>query len=109
MFAKLLLVIIVAGATGGALLVNRQHLIDTAHDIARSHQRLGEQEQVLWRLRTEIAEHVTPEDVRRHMDRLGGSWVAMPDGAADDAARAARLAGSEPAQPIAPADANLGG
>lgn len=112
MFAKLLLIILIAGATGGALLVNRQQRIDTAHDIAQSHQRLNRQEQVLWRLRTEIAGRVRPEDVRRRMHELGGVWVAMPDNPAIRRPRATRLAGvaeDEPAPDFDHHEEDLGG
>lgn len=79
MLPKLLLIIVVAGAAAAALLVNRQHRIDTAHEISTIHQRMLSQEQTLWRMRAEIARQVRPEQVRQQMKRVGGQWVAIPE------------------------------
>lgn len=78
MFPKLLLIILVAGAIAAALLVNRQHRIDTAHEITVLHERLTAKEQTLWRLETEIARRLRPEAIRRQLERMGGEWVALP-------------------------------
>lgn len=78
MFPKLLLIILAAGAIAAALLVNRQHRIDTAHEITGLHQRLTGQEQTLWKLETEIAHRLRPEEIRRELERMGGEWVALP-------------------------------
>lgn len=78
MFPKLLLIILVAGATAGALLVNRQHRIDTAHEISSLHQRLLSQEQTLWRLKSDLAERTRPEQIRRAKETLNASWVSIP-------------------------------
>lgn len=78
MFAKLLLIILAAGAIAAALLVNRQHRIDTAHEITSLHQRLTAKEQTLWKLEAEIARRLRPEEIRRELERIGGDWVALP-------------------------------
>ena len=77
MFAKLLIAILVAAATAGALLVNRQVRLDAAHEMARLHTRLTEGERELWKLRGRIAERCRPDRLRRSTDHLGGVWVAL--------------------------------
>jgi hypothetical protein len=78
MFAKLMLIITVAGATACALLVIRQQRIDTFHEISLAHQRLLVHERTLWQLRAEIAQRCRPSQVRLVMNRLGGEWVPIP-------------------------------
>ncbi len=77
MFAKLLLIILVMGATACALLAIRQQRIETAHESALLHQRLLDGEQVLWKLRSEIAVRCQPDQVRLAMAGLGGSWTPI--------------------------------
>ncbi|TVQ53764.1 MAG: hypothetical protein EA377_07415 [Phycisphaerales bacterium] len=79
MFAKLLIIIIVAGCTAATLLVNRQHRIDTAHEIAGLHARIVDHEQNLWRLRQEIASRSRPEDIRRALQSFDRHWVSLPN------------------------------
>ncbi len=79
MLAKLTLIIIAAGATACALLVNRQHRIDTVNEMTAVHQRIVEQEQSLWRLRREITRHTRPDQIKGHVDARGGTWVAIAD------------------------------
>ncbi len=74
MFAKLLLIIVVMGATACALLVNRQQRIETAHETAMLHQELLEQQKRLWTMRTRIAQRSRPECVRLAVSELGGTW-----------------------------------
>jgi hypothetical protein len=78
MFPKLLLIILVAGATAAALLVNRQQRIDTAHEISIVHQRLLAQDQTLWTLQRDLAQQIRPERIRYYKDLIGGSWAAIP-------------------------------
>ncbi len=92
MFPKLLFIILVAGATAGALLVNRQHRIDTAHEISSLHQRLQAQEQTLWRLQSDLAHRTRPEQIRKAKDSLGGSWVAIPSRPQPDSRPTVRIA-----------------
>ncbi len=79
MFAKLLIIIVVAGCTAAALLVNRQSRIDTAHEIAGLHARIVDHEQKLWRLRQEIASRSRPEDIRRALQSFDRHWVSLPN------------------------------
>lgn len=74
MFAKLLLIIIVMGATACALLVNRQQRIDTAHRSAQLHQEILRQRQQCWALRRDIAFESQPERVRAALAEIGGQW-----------------------------------
>ncbi|MCI0363292.1 MAG: hypothetical protein L0Y44_13790 [Phycisphaerales bacterium] len=78
MFLKLLLIIIVAGATANALLVIRQQRIDTFHEVSVVHQRLLGHERTLWEMRGEIAQRCRPSQVRLAMNQLGGSWDPIP-------------------------------
>jgi hypothetical protein len=78
MFAKLLAIILTLGATGCALLVIRQHRIDTVHEMSTIHQRLLGHERTLWELRSEIAKRCRPSQVRLAMNQTGGTWVPIP-------------------------------
>lgn len=78
MFAKLLAIITVIGATACALLVIRQQRIDTFHEISLMHQRLLGHERTLWQVRSEIAERCRPSQVRLVMNRIGGEWSPIP-------------------------------
>ena len=74
MFAKLLLIIIVMGATACALLVNRQQRIDTAHQAAQLHQEILRQRQQCWAIRRDLAFESQPERVRAALAEIGGQW-----------------------------------
>lgn len=78
MFPKLLLIIIVVGATASALLVIRQQRIDTFHEISLIHHRLLMHERTLWEMRGEIAQRCRPSQVRLVMNQIGGEWVPIP-------------------------------
>ncbi len=78
MFGKLLLIILCVGAIAMALLVNRQHRIDTAHEISLLHQRLLDHERTLWKLQTEIAQRVQPTQVRQAIESLEAEWSPIP-------------------------------
>lgn len=78
MFAKLVLIIVVSGATAAALLVNRQQRIETAHEMSRVHARLVEQRRVLWQLHHEIARQSRPDRVRVVIDRIDEQWTTIP-------------------------------
>ncbi len=77
MFAKLLVIIIVMGATACALLVNRQQRIDTAHETARIHQEILRQQQRCWELRRDIAVESQPDRVRAALGEVGGTWLPI--------------------------------
>ena len=78
MFAKLLLIITLIGATACILLVNRQQRIETANEIAQTHRRLLNHDQALWALRNEIASRCTPDKVRAAMSNFQGDWRSIP-------------------------------
>lgn len=78
MFAKLLITIFSLGLIAAALLVIRQQRIDIAHDMAKTHQRIVEQESQLWRLRAEVVRRCRPEDVRAALERSGLVWQTIP-------------------------------
>jgi hypothetical protein len=78
MFAKLLFIILVLGATACALLVIRQQRFDTVHEMSVIHQRLLGHERTLCELRSEIAKRCRPNQVRLAMNELGGTWVPIP-------------------------------
>ena len=84
MFAKLLLVITLIGATACILLVNRQQRIETANDIAQIHRRLLEHDQALWAMQNEIASRCTPDEVRAALTYLQSDWRTIPITPAND-------------------------
>ncbi len=77
MFAKLLVMIVVMGGVSGALLVNRQQRIETAHQAALLHQELIGQQQQLWSVGAELAAGCRPKQVRLAVDEIGGSWSTV--------------------------------
>jgi hypothetical protein len=93
MFAKLLLVIVAAGAIACMLLVNRQQRIESAHEMSLIHQRLIESERMLWKVRSEIAERCRPRQMREMIARQGGDWTAIPLAKAPAPALPPQLAG----------------
>ena len=80
MLPKLIMVILVVGATASALLVNRQQRIETFHEMSIIHHRMLEHETTLWQLRSQVANRCRPEYVRAAMKNLGGEWTPIPAG-----------------------------
>ncbi len=78
MSAKLLTVIVVMGAAALTLLLIRQLRIEASARSARLYQRLVESEHTEWKLRSEIAARSRPDELRRAMAQLGGSWTPSP-------------------------------
>lgn len=78
MLGKLLIIILVVGATASALLVNRQKRIETFHEMSQIHRRLHNHEYNLWKLRMQIAGRCRPAQVRLLVDRMGGEWIPIP-------------------------------
>ncbi|MSR41395.1 MAG: hypothetical protein EXS10_05780 [Phycisphaerales bacterium] len=74
MFAKICIIILVLGATAGALLVNRQQRVDAAAEISRMHFKLHRHERAASRLRAEIATAVRPDQVRALLTSGGEKW-----------------------------------
>ncbi|MHC5022649.1 MAG: hypothetical protein ACYTGG_01890 [Planctomycetota bacterium] len=78
LFLKLLVSILAAGVIATCLLVIRQRQIDTVHEIARVHARLGQQERMLWDFQVQIARRCQPDLIRDSIGRLGNAWVPLP-------------------------------
>ena len=64
MFAKLLLLIVIATAAGTALLGLRQRQLEIAHENAMLHRQINRSRQSLWLMQTRIAEGTDPEVLR---------------------------------------------
>jgi hypothetical protein len=79
MFAKLLVMVLVTGATAAGLLVLRQQRIETAHELAAVHARLLEDERLLWKLQSDIAATCRTDTVRHMLDELSDDWSTLPD------------------------------
>ncbi len=60
------------------LLLIRQLRIEASARSARLYQRLVEDEHTEWKLRSEIAARSRPDELRRAMVELGGSWTPIP-------------------------------
>ena len=77
--AKLITTILAGASVAGGLLVIRQHRLDTAHDMSRSHLRLVQHEQALWRLKTLISQRLSNDNVQimaaRYSERTGVELV----------------------------------
>ena len=78
MSAKLLTVIVVMGAAALTLLLTRQLRIEASARSALLYQRLVESEHAEWKLLSEIAARSRPDELRRAMAELGGSWTPIP-------------------------------
>ena len=74
MAAKLLLLILFAGATAASLLVIRHERIETAYEMSRVHRQAMERQRTLWSLRWTIAERTGPEETRRLMEEQAVEW-----------------------------------
>ena len=92
MFAKLLLIISITGATACILLVNRQQRIETANEIAHIHRLLLEHDQALWTMRNEVAARCQPDEVRLVIATSAGGWRPIPSAPRRDTRSAAQLA-----------------
>ena len=80
MFAKLLTIILAAGAVGLGLLVLRQQRIDTVHEIAEVHQQLVNHDKQLWSMHHELAEKCRVARIRQLMQQLENNWAPIPSG-----------------------------
>lgn len=83
MFAKLLVIILAAGAIASALLVLRQQKVETIHEISRAYHRQREAERTLWTLQAEIARRTRPESLRELLRSQGLDWRPIPAVPAD--------------------------
>lgn len=96
MFGKCVLVILAVGATGCTLLALRQSRLQAASEMVRIQLDIREQDEELWLLRTQIAQQVTPDQVRQMMSGVGPLEPMVP---ARNAQAEAIYDGSEPAVP----------
>lgn len=71
MFGKCVLVILAVGVTGCALLALRQSRLQAASEMVRIQLDIRNQDEELWLLRTQIAQQITPEQVRLMMSDVG--------------------------------------
>ncbi|MCZ6837127.1 MAG: hypothetical protein O7G85_15235 [Planctomycetota bacterium] len=78
MFAKLILIILAAGAIASSLLVLRQQKVETIHEISRAYQRQRVSEQTLWLLQAEIARRVRPEALNEKLRESELNWLPIP-------------------------------
>lgn len=78
MFAKLAVVILALGAFGCALLQLRHERLHAASELVRTQLAIRSQDERLWKLRTEIARLVTPEQVRVMAANIGPLRPLVP-------------------------------
>lgn len=71
MLAKLCVLILGIGVVACVLLGIRQARIQAAHEMAEVQSRLDKHDRELWKLRAEVARHVTPPEVERIAGRFG--------------------------------------
>lgn len=65
MFAKLVVLILSMGLVACTLLTARQLRTQAAHELAEAHLRGLQRDNDLWRLRAQIAQRVSPDNVKR--------------------------------------------
>lgn len=71
MFLKLAVSILSIGVTAAGLLALRQLRLQAVHESTVVERRIAEHDRLLWKLRGDIATHITPENVRAMANRLG--------------------------------------
>jgi hypothetical protein len=74
MFLKLFAIILAFGVIGCMLLVNRQQQIEAAHEMSLMHRHLSEQERVIWELRAQISQRISPEKLQKAREQLLSEW-----------------------------------
>lgn len=79
MFGKIALLILVLGGLAAAMLVDRQQRLDLAAAMQRTHARLRQHEQAIWRLRADLAYRTRPHEIRTSIERLNVRMVPIPD------------------------------
>ncbi len=78
MVRKLSVIILAAALVAASLLVVRHRRIEAAHRMSVIHGRIVAGERALWALRRAIAERCRPDEVRRMMEGLAGTWTTIP-------------------------------
>lgn len=71
MFLKIAVAILSIGLTAAGLLALRQLRLQAVHKSAVVERRIAEHDRLLWKLRGDIAMHITPQHVREMANRLG--------------------------------------
>ena len=71
MFLKIVVAILSIGLTAAGLLALRQLRLQAVHESAVVERRIAEHDRLLWKLRGDIALHITPEHVRAMANRMG--------------------------------------
>jgi hypothetical protein len=81
-FAKLVATVVVIGACACGMLAIRQMRTQAAHELAETRFRIMQRDNELWRLRTRIAQGVTPKRVHEMAARLSNLQAITPELAA---------------------------
>jgi len=108
-FGKCVLVILAVGTIGCALLALRQSRLQAASEMVRIQLDIRNQDEELWLLRTQIAQQITPDQIRQMMADIGplkplnSSEISSPANAQGEPttvpASGAAPAPASPAQP----------
>ncbi|MDG1898912.1 MAG: hypothetical protein P8I74_03525 [Phycisphaerales bacterium] len=77
MFAKLLMIIVVAGCIALALLGLRQQRLMIVHDMVDTHRTLMEQRRMLWTTRQRIAEACRTPEIQAWLAEDQNRWLAI--------------------------------
>jgi hypothetical protein len=95
--AKLAVMVGATALTAAWLLSVRQQRIMAAHDLIQAHRRTVQNEQALWRLRTDIANLLTPDRIEQIAGASGTMRPITPDDTQpDDKALAHSRDGQQP-------------
>lgn len=100
MFAKLCVLIVVAGATASGLLAMRQSRIQARSELAAAHLEIARIERKLQTVRADIAARVTPDRVRDLVGRLDAQR-RTPEGLLRPIIRDDEILPLRPARPVA--------
>ncbi len=79
MFAKVVVVIVGIGACACGVLAVRQMRTQAAHELAEARLRIMQRDNELWRLRSRIAQNVTPARVHEMAAKLGSLQALTPE------------------------------
>ncbi len=79
MFPKVVFLILSVGAVAAAQLGIRTARLQLANASARATERVEEHDKTLWRLRSEIASRITPEQVEHRVLALGPLRPVSPE------------------------------
>ncbi|MBM43813.1 MAG: hypothetical protein CMJ36_02215 [Phycisphaerae bacterium] len=77
MFAKLMAIILVAGATALALLASRQSQIESINAMTSAHRTMLTQRRMVWQLRRQLAESLGSERLRELIAQDEDEWARI--------------------------------